>query len=386
MTLAGGAWIDQLLSDDGQAILGTLSAERISPESELRIITHYRTRYPADLVTAALAQVKLRVRARDKFTRADRMYFTPAGLEQASTERMSRHHAARYERFARVADLCSGIGGDLIGLAARVETLAVDLDPLHSRIGMLNARAYDVAERVTPVVDDVRVVSLDGVGAVFVDPARRSEERRFRSGESEPPLDWCFALAHQLPVGIKAAPGLPLAVVPDGWEVEFVSEGRELKESLLWSPLLATANRRASVLGDATHTLVGDPAAALDVLAPGAYLIDPDPAVTRAGLVETLGAQLRAWKIDAQVAFLSADHPVETPFGRCLEVEASMPWSLARLKEALRGLDVGTVDIRKRGSAVDVDELQRRLKLKGSRAATVVLTRVADKPWAMVCT
>jgi hypothetical protein len=63
-----------------------------------------------------------------------------------------------------------------------------------------------------------------------------------------------------------------------------------------------------------------------------------------------------------------------------------MPWSLARLRESLRSLDVGTVDIRKRGSAVDVEEIQRRLKLTGSRSATVVLTRVANAPWAMVCT
>ena len=36
-------------------------------------------------------------------------------------------------------------------------------------------------------------------------------------------------------------------------------------------------------------------------------------------------------------------------------------------------------------SAVDVDELQRRLKLSGSRTATVVLTRASGKPWMLVC-
>jgi hypothetical protein len=62
-----------------------------------------------------------------------------------------------------------------------------------------------------------------------------------------------------------------------------------------------------------------------------------------------------------------------------------MPWNLGRLRESLRSLDVGSVDIRKRGSAVDVDEVQKKLKLTGSRAATVVLTRVGDRPWMMVC-
>jgi hypothetical protein len=138
------------------------------------------------------------------------------------------------------------------------------------------------------------------------------------------------------------------------------------------------------------ETLAADVEPALAARAPGRFLLDPDPAVTRAGLVGVLGESLapagEVWKIDAQVAFLSADHEVETPFARTLAIEASMPWSLARVRDALRALDVGSVDIRKRGSAVDVEAVHKRLKLSGHRAATVVLTRVADKPWAMICT
>ncbi len=381
------ASLDQLLTVEGQRLLAELAGETQSAGSELGLITRYRARYPAELVSAALSQVKLRARARAKFSLADEMYFTGSGLEQASTERMSRYHAKRYASFGRVADLCSGIGGDLLGLASRGETLAVDLDPVHLRMGMLNARAYGVDHNVTSVQSDVRDVSLDGVDAVFIDPARRSEDRRFRAGESEPPLDWCVALAERgLSVGIKAAPGLPVDVVPEGWELEFVSEGRELKESVLWSPSLATTRRRATILPN-EHTLIESPGAALDVRGPGAFLLDPDPAVTRAGLVAELGRSLgRVWKIDDQVAFLSSDERFDTPFGRGLRIEASMPWSLKRLKESLRSLDIGTVDIRKRGSAVDVDDLQRRLKLSGARSATVVLTRVGDRPWMMVCT
>jgi hypothetical protein len=109
--------------------------------------------------------------------------------------------------------------------------------------------------------------------------------------------------------------------------------------------------------------------------------------VTRAGLVEELGRSLGScWKIDSRIAFLSSDTELRTPFARTLTIEASMPWSLARLRKELRGLNVGTADIRKRGSAVDVDDLHRRLRLTGDRSATVVLTRVSDRPWAFVCT
>jgi hypothetical protein len=167
--------------------------------------------------------------------------------------------------------------------------------------------------------------------------------------------------------------------------LEFVSEHRELKESALWSPSLATTGRRATLLPHG-ESLVDGATAHVDVAPPGRYLLDPDPAVTRAGLVKVLGESLGAcWQIDEQIAFLSANETIRTPFGRTLAVESSEAWSLARLKQILRSLDVGTVDIRKRGSAVDVDDLQRRLKLTGTRAATVVLTRAADRPWMLVC-
>ena len=76
--------------------------------------------------------------------------------------------------------------------------------------------------------------------------------------------------------------------------------------------------------------------------APGAYLLDPSPAVTRAGLVEELGRDLGAWKLDPRIAFLSADEPLRSPFGRALRVEASLPWNLKRLRQVLRERGVGT--------------------------------------------
>jgi len=261
---------------------------------------------------------------------------------------------------------------------------------VHSRLGVVNGEAYGVASRVKPVVADVRDVALDSIPAAFIDPARRTDEKRLRGGASEPPLDWCYGLAERgMAVGIKAAPGLPADLAPPGWELEFVSEHRELKEAALWSPAISSAARRATILpsGDTLARKGGEALPTIGVREPGAFLIDPDPAVTRAGLVELLGATVgECWKIDELVAFLSSDSAPITPFGRTLRVEASMAWGLKRVNDTLRGLDIGSIDIRKRGSAVDVDDVHRRLKLGGTRAAVLVLTRVRDKPWAFVCT
>ena len=374
---------EALLTPEGQELLRRLRHE--DDPARLRLGTELRARYPVELVTAALAQQELRLRARAKFSRALDMYFTRPGLEQASGEVIAGHRSARYARAGLVADLCCGIGGDLVTLAAGRGVLAVDRDRLHLRMAQANADVYGVAAGLTAVAADVREVSLRGVDAVFIDPARRAGGRRLRAGDSEPPLGWCLALAGQVPrVGIKAAPGLPHDAVPPGWELEFIAVGRDLKEAVTWSPALATAATRATVLPGG-HTLAPGPGGPVPVRPPGGFLLDPSPAVTRAGLVADLARSAGAWKIDDKIAFLSADAPVRTPFARTLRVIDSAPWDQRRLPAKLRALDIGAADIRRRGLAGDVAGLHRQLRLSGSRRATVVMTRVRDRPWGLVC-
>jgi THUMP domain-like/RNA cap guanine-N2 methyltransferase len=374
----------------GRQLLDELAGQEVTPGTALRVGSELRRRYPADLVAAAMAQHELRRQARAKFSRAMQMFFTRPGLEQSSSEVVARHRAARYAPFGRVADLCCGIGGDLLALAQcgpalGRRVLAVDRDPLHLRMAAANAGIYGVESGVTTAASDVRDVDLAGVEAVFVDPARRSAQRRMATGQSEPPLRWCLDLAGQVAaVGIKAAPGIHRDAVPPDWELEFVAVGRDLKEAAAWSPALATAARRATILPGG-HTLTPRPGPQVPVAAPGAFLLDPSPAVTRAGLVEELARMLGAWKIDEQIAFLSSDAAMDTPFGRTLRVIDSAPWNQKQLAGRLRALDIGAGDIRRRGLAGDVGQLHRTLKLSGSRRATIVMTRVHDRPWGLIC-
>jgi len=313
------------------------------------------------------------------------MYFTRDGLEQASAEVIARYRSARYVGAGLVADLCCGIGGDLTALAGGRRVLAVDADPVHLAMARQNARVYGVAGGVTAVAADVRDLALAGVEGVFIDPARRRNGRRLPAGDSEPPLRWCLSLAAVTArAGIKAAPGLSHDRVPPGWELEFIALGRDLKEAALWSPALATARTRATILPGG-HTLTPGPGRPVAVGMPGGFLLDPNPAVTRAGVVADLARQVGAWQIDKKIAFLATDTPVHTPFARTLRVIDSAPWDQRRLPARLRALGVGAVDIRRRGLAGDVDRLHRQLKLSGPLRATLVMTRVTGQPWGLVC-
>lgn len=401
-----------LLTPQGQELLSRLAVEGASqPSTSLALAERLRREYPAGLVATAMAQRELRQAAAAKFSRAAGMLFTRAGYEQSSSETIASYRASRLKHAARVADLCCGIGGDLLALAGASGVLAVDRDETHARLALHNAAVYGRADRVRAVVEDVRDVSLAGIDAVFIDPARRSgpgtasaqEARRYKAGTSEPPLDWCTALTDAVPaVCVKAAPGIPEDLIPEAWEAEFIAESRDLKEAVLWSPALATAvkagkrrPRRATVLapaktGDApgSHTLVAREGGQVPLREPGEYLLDPNPAVTRAGLVEDLARTLGddAAKIDPQIAFLTLDRNAQTPFARTLRVAHSAPWNEKQFAKRLRELGIGAVDIRRRGLAGDVDQIRRRLKLSGKARATVVITRVSDKPWGLICT
>jgi SAM-dependent methyltransferase len=405
-----------LLSAAGRELLERLAGEHVDPRRALQLAESLRGSYPPDLVAAALTQQALRISARAKFSRADAMLLTRPGLEQASSELAARHSAARYAGAAVVADLCCGIGGNLGALAAGRRVIAVDKDLTTVEFARHNAAVCGAADRTAAVCADVRDLTgrpMAGVDAVFIDPARRMAGQRLRAGHSEPPLEFCLELAGSIAaVGIKAAPGLPHELVPPGWEIEFLAAGRSLKEALLWSPALATTQRRATVLrsvrpvpdvplpGDgpapglpaalpagrpAGDTLISAPGPAVRIAAPGAFLLDPSPAVTRAGLVEELARELCAWKIDPMIAFLSADMPLRTPFARTLRVLESAPWNEKQFARKLRTLGIGTADIRRRGLAGDVQQIHRRLGLQGDGSATIVITRRNDKPWGLIC-
>jgi len=107
--------------------------------------------------------------------------------------------------------------------------------------------------------------------------------------------------------------------------------------------------------------------------------------VLRAGLVQHLGAQIGASQLDPDIAYLTADRAVETPFARYWPVEDWLPFSLKRLRAALRERNVGQVVVKKRGSPLQPEALIRDLRLKGDQSRVVFLTHLDGKPIVVIC-
>ena len=92
-----------LLTPEGRALLDEV--RDTAPAEELAVATRLRREHPAELVSAALGQARLRQRAAAKFGAedAERMFFTPNGVEQSTRASVAAYRAERLQGAGRRA-------------------------------------------------------------------------------------------------------------------------------------------------------------------------------------------------------------------------------------------------------------------------------------------
>ncbi|NUW40739.1 methyltransferase domain-containing protein [Nonomuraea rhodomycinica] len=290
----------------------------------------------------------------------------------------------------RVVDVCCGSGGDLLALArAGCLVDAVDTDPLSVAVARANAEALGLAGRVTVRVADAASVRPEDYDVLFADPARRTARgRTFDPMAYSPPWPVVLDLLARAPMAcLKVAPGIPYEFIPEGAEAEWVSYKGEVKEASLW--MSPGAAREAGLVRLATLLPGGHVLRGTGAVAPtgplGRYVYEPDGAAIRAHLVAEVAELVGGRLPDPMIAYITGDDPVDTPWAARYEVEEALPFSLKRLRAALRDRKIGNVTIKKRASAVDIERLRSDLRLSGSESAVVILTRIMDKPAALIC-
>ncbi|MFF0188904.1 SAM-dependent methyltransferase [Streptomyces sp. NPDC005244] len=376
-----------LLTSEGRALLAEVHGTE--PAQELAVATRLRREHPVELVSAALGQARLRQRAVAKFGSEDagRMFFTPNGVEQSTRTSVAVHRAERLRALGvrSVADLCCGIGGDAIALArAGIRVLAVDRDPLTAAAARANADVLGLADLIEVRETDVTEVDTSGYDAVFVDPGRRGGRGRIFDPEAySPPLSWAVGAAAKAPIAaLKIAPGIPHEAVPAAAEAEWISDGGDVKEAVLWFGTEPGLVRATLLPGPRELRGRGLPDPAVRTV--GRYLYEPDGAVIRAHLVAEVAEDLDGGLVDETIAYVTADELRPTPYATAYEITDRLPFNLKKLKALLREREVGVLTVKKRGSAVEPEELRRKVKPHGPRSATVFLTRVAGAPTMLV--
>ena len=381
----------QLLTLEGLALLGRVHYD--DKADVLKLVSTLRAEgHDPALVAAVLSQAKLRRRASLKFGEfAESMLFTEAGLEQATRLSVAAQHAERFRAagITQVADLGCGIGTESMALASLgLNVVAFEIDEVTAAVASYNLAPFDAAEVMQA---DVTTLDTQDFEALMFDPARRelggpaSERavRKFNPADYSPNFDWVLEQARKRPTGIKLGPGHPHEGIPADAEAQWVSVDGDLVECTLWFGSVAREGvaRSALLLGKSgTHELTSATFTRTD--APlgerGEYVHEPDAAIIRSHLVGELAEQLGANLFAPEIAYLSTNIRVSSPWMRSYRVLDELAFDRKRLKAYLRERGIGVLEIKKRGSDVSPEALRKEMALKGENAATLIVTRVGD--------
>ena len=379
-----------LISPEGQALLAEVG-EIDSKADMVKIVSKLRGKgHPAELVATVLTQIKLRRRAKAKFGEfADRMFFTEEGLEQASRLKVAAIHAGRFrdQKLTSIADLGCGIGAETLAFASLdMNVTAYELDEVTAAIATYNLAGF---ENVKVEHADVTEVSLDTFDGLFIDPARRDlkdsttniNKRKYDINDFSPSFDFVLEAAKLKPTIVKLGPGLDHKDIPEDAEAVWVSDDGDLVELTLYFGVLRRKEvRRAALLLSPKGTFEITSSQSERVDAPlgelGKYLYEPDAAVIRSHLVGDLAIELGLNIFSNEIAYLSGNEELSSPWLKGYEVLENLVFDRKKLKAYLREKKIGTLEIKKRGADITPEQLRRELDPKGPESATLIVTRV----------
>ncbi|MFA5863814.1 MAG: methyltransferase domain-containing protein [Phycisphaerae bacterium] len=341
-----------------------------------------------DQSRAVLELVELRHRARAKFSRADLMFFDRKGYEQASGEIIADYKAGRVKLFHAgedILDLCCGIGGDTLALAAVGKVTGIDLSPERIHIADLNLQVYQRRQNVTLLCADLNTVKFTG-GIFHFDPDRRKNDhiRTVKIEELSPGKEFIDRLLKEVPNGaIKLSPATEYSELPWEGEIELISYKGQCRQLLLWTGKFADVKLKATSLPSAC-AITDEMPVAFNIGEIGAYLYDPDPAVSRLRLLGQLAAELGLKFLAPGQIVLTSDRFIAHPLARAFRVEEIMPYHEDKVRRYFRESQIGPVTVKPRGVAVNVDKVSKLYSGKTGPEKVLFLLRLDKKILAVM--
>jgi len=350
----------------------------------VRLTSQLRKDLNSERTHLVIEQIELRQRAREKFSLADQMFFTPKGLQQATDEQLASYKASRFPAQQPIVDLCCGIGGDLTAFAQRGPARGVERDSATALLAATNAAVNGCSQsqcRVT-VEDAVRFSVVDF--AWHCDPDRRKEGRRATRGDRfDPPLEALDALlAQNEAAAVKLAPATE---VPLAWrqcaELEWLSSRGECRQQVAWFGRLAhhPGRHAATVIGRAgkQRTVVGKAAEAVpQATAIDRYIYEADAAIIAAKLSAVLCLEHSLAAVSAGVSYFTSDALIDDLVLDRFEVVDVLPFDRKQLRGYCRERGISRLEIKKRGVDLSPERLRKEIASQGDQAATMIITPV----------
>lgn len=361
----------------------------LTDASLMKDLTMLRSR--ADAYARAAVEV-VRARRSSSGKLPDYWLMSSESAQQATPLLVAENRACRLSAagVTTAVDVTCSIGTEVSALtAADVNSFGADVD--EARLIMARHNAPDAVYLRADAIRPALIPSPRDC-VIVADPARRAAGHRIaKPTDLLPPLPELIETWRGYEMAIKCAPGLDFS----DWagEVALSSVNGSVKEACLYTPGLASnSDDGARVTRSATvirqHEGVVKQYTLTDVMddecavAPaGRFIIDPDGAIIRAGLVRHFAAAHGLWQLDERIAHLTGN---SIPAGES-GFEIIEQVSLKQVRKALAAHNCGSVEILVRGVDLNPDVLRKQWKLKGTEAKAVVVTRIGKSATAFIC-
>ena len=347
-----------------------------------------QSRFPANLVGQAHDLLLLRRKAASKFACAEEMFLTAKSLEQASDQAIGAYKASRFPQGGSLADLCCGIGGDLIPLAKTGSVCGVEADPRLAEFARANLAANSAAGDV--LQEDAAHYDVGQVDAWHIDPDRRLAGRKTTQVDSFSP-SWSeivrlLALNPNASLKLAAASRIP-QLDSIRHVRQWIGNARECRQQVIWCGDLSTVDagpvRHQATLAESNRepvSIEGSPDLVPDIRQTiGRYFYDPHSVVLASHLLGVIAHAHGLATIAAGAVYLTGDDQIETPFLRGFEVLEHAPFDRKRWRQLLRDRKIGRLEIKKRGVDIDPETVRRQMKLRGDKDGVLIIMRQAEQ-------
>lgn len=328
-------------------------------------------------------QIKCRIKARKKFPTLSKKPFI---YESTAFEQSSSEATANYKTNIlsgnSIIDLTGGLGIDLLTIGNNFDKITY-CDINESLVELFKYNSGFAGRKDYKVIHGDSIEHLKSTNEVYdwiyLDPARRSENRRSVDLEYCAPnvyenLDLLKSKAKN--ICIKVSPAFDYAEaakrIPGLTNYVVVSVNNECKEVLLLikpGTSNGSAVKQAVCLDEYGNVRFeidnqGNEKTARSIYEAGPkYFYEPDVSIIKAGISEVLTLKHQVMFINHISDYMVSDVLVPEFPGRQFEIISIFPYKVDVIKKVLKEKGIKKANVAKRHFPINVDEIRKKLKL-----------------------
>ena len=376
MTKNNNLW---LRANENSELLDAVQNSNLENVAQMSIL---RKKWSVEEITLASEIVDARKRAIGKLENADSILSDSVGVQQATSTRIAKHKAKRFTTGGPVFDFCCGIGSDLRELPA--QTIGIDHDPVRCFMAQHNTGKETNCE-------DVLSMKLPSNALVHIDPSRRTADKRLHSLDAmQPSIEEIATIASRCEGGcIKVSPSTDLEDLehfPIPFELEYIEENGRVVQGVIWFGVLAHNAGQVT----ATSMMLNQSVSGLPVAPPfgnniHGWILEPNPALERAGLHGNLAGKLGASELASGIGLLTSPVMPDSPWCKAFKVLETTSLRIEKVAQVLANFGCTQVEVKTRDKVVDPNQWQNELTSNNSGALlTIFAIRLGKKRVAVI--